>query len=554
MEATETNILKVIEKIHLHSKDSNLILEQYAEVRNEINFVSNYFKINEIQAILISSVICISCFEEIETMAMCAHFGMEKLAFIHYTSDIQILMDKKILDKKAQHQSAFDSFSIKKHLTEFIIANLPIPHELIKCQAEEDTFHEFLGKMDKLSDQKDSNDIDPTFFYFKLAALIQQNMKFKLVHYVQANGLRLIESFVFFDVIIDAIAKGENNFQSGLQSTVNDFTHRQRDTFEFMADFLAHKSKLTQLDLLEKDRSEFASKHKIQLTQKALAMLEEMEGIKIGFKENKNNKLAYPDTIQKTNLFYNPAEKQQLNTILKSMSQRSFLDLQERLKANKLPLGVTSLLYGAPGTGKTETVYQIAKKYNRPIFKVDIAETKSMWFGESQKLVKKIFTDYYELKKDERVCPILLFNEADAIIGKRKNAGSTSVADTENAIQNILLEELENFNGILFATSNLVHNLDPAFERRFLFKIKFDRPNPEHAAKIWKSKLPMISNKQAVILASSFIFSGGEMENIARKCIMEDVILGTKVSFEKVVSFCENEKWDKNTGSTKIGF
>ena len=554
MEATETNILKAIEKIHLQSKDSKLILEKYDEVKNEITFVSIYFQINEIQTILISSFICISCFEEIETVEMFEHFGMEKLAFIHYTNDIQILIDKKILDKKYQNKFSFDSYTIKKHLTEFIITNQPIPHELIKINSEEDTFHEFLGKIDKLSDQKDSKEIDPNFFYFKFRELIQKNKKFKLVNYVQANGLKLIESFVLFDVIIDAIAKGENNFQSGLQSTVDDFTNRNRDTFEFIAEFLANKSKLNQLDLIEKDMSEFASKHKIQLTQKTLTMLEEMEGIKIGFKENKNNKLNYPDKIQKNNLFYNPAEKLQLNTVLKSMSHTSFSDLQKRLKANKLPLGVTSLLYGAPGTGKTETVYQIAKKYNRPIFKVEIAETKSMWFGESQKLVKKIFTDYYEFKKDEKVCPILLFNEADAIIGKRKNAGSTSVADTENAIQNILLEELENFNGILFATSNLVNNLDPAFERRFLFKIKFDTPSPENAAKIWKSKLPMISNKQAFILASSFKFSGGEMENIARKCIMEEVILGKKVSFENVISFCENEKWDKNTSITKIGF
>jgi DNA polymerase III delta prime subunit len=554
MEATETNILKAIEKIHLQSKDSKLILEQYAEVKNELVFVSNYFNINDIQAILISSFICVSCFEEIETVAVCAHFGMEKLAFIYYANDIQLLIDKNILDKKFQSKFSFESYMIKKHLTEFIISNQPIPQELIKINPAEDTFHEFLGSIDKLSDQKDSKEIDPTFFYFKFRELIHKNKKFKLVHYVYENGLKLIEMFVFFDVVIDAIAKGENNFQSGLQSTVDDFTNRNRDTFEFIAEFLANKSKLTQLDLLEKDMSEFASKHKIQLTQKALTMLEEMEGIKIGFKENRNNKLAYPDTIQKTNLFYNPAEKQQLNTVLKSMSHSSFSNLQKRLKANKLPLGVTSLLYGAPGTGKTETVYQIAKKYRRPIFKVDIAESKSMWFGESQKLVKKIFTDYYDFKKDEKVCPILLFNEADAIIGKRKNAGSTSVADTENAIQNILLEELENFNGILFATSNLVQNLDPAFERRFLFKIKFDTPSPEHAAKIWKNKLPMISSKQAVILASSFTFSGGEMENIARKCIMEEVIFGTKVSFEKVISFCENEKWDKNRGSTKIGF
>ena len=554
MKATETNILIAAEKIHLQSKNSKLILENFTEVKNEITSVSNYFQINEIQAIIISGFICISCFEEIQTTEICEHFGMEKLAFIHYTNDIQILIDKKIVEKKYKNKYASDSYTIKKYLAEFIITNQPIPQELIKINPEEDTFHEFLGKIDKLSNQKDNNEIEANFFYFKFKELIQKSRKFKLVNYVLANNLRLIESFVLFDVIIDAIAKGENNFQSDLQCTVDDFTSRNRDTFEFISEFLSNKSKLNQLDLIEKDMTEFASKHKIQLTQKALKMVEEMEGIKIGFKENKNNKLNYPDKIQKTTLFYNPAEKLQLNTVLKSMAHTSFSTLQQRLKANKLPLGLTSLLYGAPGTGKTETVYQIAKKYKRPIFKVEIAETKSMWFGESQKLVKKIFTDYYEFKKDEKACPILLFNEADAIIGKRKNAGTTSVADTENAIQNILLEELENFNGILFATSNLINNLDPAFERRFLFKIKFDTPNIENATKIWKSKLPIISNKQAIILATSFKFSGGEMENITRKCIMEEVILGKKVSFENVISFCENEKWEKNTSSTKIGF
>jgi SpoVK/Ycf46/Vps4 family AAA+-type ATPase len=283
-------------------------------------------------------------------------------------------------------------------------------------------------------------------------------------------------------------------------------------------------------------------------------MLEEMEGIKLGFKENKNEKLIYPDKINKTKLFYNPSEKLQLNPIVKSMSHRAFSDLQNRLKTNKVNTGVTTLLYGEPGTGKTETVYQLAKKYNRPIYKVEIADTKSMWFGESQKLVKKIFTDYYEYKKKEKVCPILLFNEADAVIGKRKNAGSSSVSDTENAIQNILLEELENFDGILFATSNLVKNLDPAFERRFLFKIKFEVPSIENGAKIWKSKLPWLSNKQALQLANTFKFSGGEMENIARKCVIEEVIANTKVSFENIVSFCENEKWDNKNSAVKIGY
>ena len=227
--------------------------------------------------------------------------------------------------------------------------------------------------------------------------------------------------------------------------------------------------------------------------------------------------------------------------------------MQIRLKEKSMPIGITAILHGVPGTGKTESVYQLAKKSGRNIFKVDISETKSMWFGESQKLVKKIFTEYEEMKRSEGLCPILLFNEADAIIGKRKSAGSSNVADTENAIQNIILEEMENFEGILFATTNLVENMDAAFERRFLFKVKFEQPSVENSAKIWQEKLPILTAKESRILSEKFKFSGGEMENIARKCAMQEIMQGDILSFTDIEGLCKNEKW---TGEEKrkIGF
>ncbi len=73
----------------------------------------------------------------------------------------------------------------------------------------------------------------------------------------------------------------------------------------------------------------------------------------------------------------------------------------------------------------------------------------------------------------------LLFNEADGVFGKRKDNPSSNVTQTEIAIQNIILEEMEKLDGILFATTNLTDNLDKAFERRFLFKIRFDKPTLE---------------------------------------------------------------------------
>ena len=82
---------------------------------------------------------------------------------------------------------------------------------------------------------------------------------------------------------------------------------------------------------------------------------------------------------------------------------------------------------------------------------VDISETKSMWYGESEKRIKKIFDTYRGYLKTCDIAPILLFNEADAVIGKRKEAGQGSIDQTENAIQNILLQEMENLEGIMIA-------------------------------------------------------------------------------------------------------
>lgn len=153
----------------------------------------------------------------------------------------------------------------------------------------------------------------------------------------------------------------------------------------------------------------------------------------------------------------------------------------------------------------------------------------------------------------EKKTPILLFNEADGIIGKRKSAGSSNIADTENAIQNIILEEMENFEGIMFATTNLVDNMDAAFERRFLYKIKFEKPSAEISAKIWKLKLPFLNDAECLKLAKDFSFSGGEMENIARKCTTHEILNGDTVGFSLVKKFCSEEKWEeKKTG--KIAF
>ena len=147
--------------------------------------------------------------------------------------------------------------------------------------------------------------------------------------------------------------------------------------------------------------------------------------------------------------------------------------------------------------------------------------------------------------------PILLFNEADALISKRRDVDSGSCAQTENAIQNILLQEMETFDGILIATTNLTNNLDAAFERRFLYKIKFEKPDLEAKSEIWRSLMPSLTKDDALILASEYDFSGGEISNIARKCFINELLFNQTTSLEQIKATCAQEKLTKRV---KIGF
>ena len=197
-------------------------------------------------------------------------------------------------------------------------------------------------------------------------------------------------------------------------------------------------------------------------------------------------KLIKCDSIPEKELFYNDQEQHSIDTLSEFLKIKKFNEIVKRLEENKMRPGLTILLHGYPGTGKTETIYQLARKTQRHIILVNISEIRDKWVGESEKRLKSVFETYKNSFKHFEQTPILLFNESDALIGKRINV-NTSVDQMNNSMQNILLQELEDFNGILMATTNLTSNLDEAFDRRFLYKIKYSKPSIDAKTSIWKS-------------------------------------------------------------------
>ena len=253
-------------------------------------------------------------------------------------------------------------------------------------------------------------------------------------------------------------------------------------------------------------------------------------------------------------LFYNPSEERQVAMLRELMREERFAGIRATMKAKNYRTGFTCLFHGAPGTGKTETVYQIARESGRDLFCVDVSQIKSCWVGESEKNIKDVFKKYRECVLTASKVPILLFNEADAVFGIRQQGAGSAVDKMENSIQNIILQEMEDLDGILIATTNLTSNLDKAFERRFLYKVRFEKPSLEARVAIWRSMMPSLSEAEAEELASSFNFSGGQIENIVRKREIKALIGPEEPGFDEVRAYCEEETLDNTPKRKRIGF
>ena len=260
------------------------------------------------------------------------------------------------------------------------------------------------------------------------------------------------------------------------------------------------------------------------------------------------------NSIKEKDLFYNPIEERQVAQLHELMSEQRFAGIRETMQAQNYRTGFTCLFYGGPGTGKTETVYQIARESGRDLFVVDVSQIKSCWVGESEKNIKEVFSKYRDCVRRGGTIPILLFNEADAIFGIRSEGAGSAVDKMENSVQNIILQEMEDLDGILMATTNLTTNLDKAFERRFLYKIRFEKPSIEARARIWLKMIPELSEENATQLACDFDFSGGQIENIARKKTVKALISGEKPTFEDIIDYCREENIEDTSARRKIGF
>ena len=225
-------------------------------------------------------------------------------------------------------------------------------------------------------------------------------------------------------------------------------------------------------------------------------------------------------TTDLNDVVLHPKTREVLNTLIKQVDKDVFAKLKAwGIKDKRKGIDARIIFYGAPGTGKTMTAVSLAKTLKRPILSFDCSKILSMYIGESEKNVRKIFDDFKSLSKKAKVDPILLLNEADQFLSSRTEGAGSSADKMHNQMQNIFLEQIEQFEGILIATTNLLDNIDKAFSRRFNYKIEFKKPGRKQRKRLWHFMLPENADyDEALDVAelSKHELTGGQIDLIIR--------------------------------------
>lgn len=545
----QMDLLQAFEIIVDKAKNSSLGEKFYEEADSYLGFVSDKLDISK-RASAIMALFADRCDDShIQFSDFTDFLGCRILSLLRYANEIQELVDKEYI---CRNRDEGFYYTIPMEVMEAFQQN----QRYIPSDVEELTARELFDKFNELFTKCRRMKLDRQILKKKLRALVRKN-----------ENLAFVKAMSSFDIDEEDTEFSLFLLFCTLFVIDGDDDIRYHD-LEFLyeegeADWRWAKRGLSQGDhlfLVEKfieytNDDGFVDRESFKITDDAKKQLfSELNLSSMCGSRPKGGMLFFED-ISPKQLFYNSKEQRQVEELTSLLDEEHFQRIKNRLKESNFRSGFACLFYGAPGTGKTETVLQIAKKTGRDLIQVNVSEVKSMWVGESEKNIKSIFDDYKKKVKQLAKAPILLFNEADAIIGKRQVGAERAVEKMENSIQNIILQEIEQLDGILIATTNLSENMDKAFERRFLYKIQFEKPDLNCRTQIWQAMIPPLNDADASYLAGKYDFSGGEIENIARHFTIQSILHGQPENMVKsLAEFCESERLEGSRIKRKIGF
>ena len=516
----------------------------------EINQIARAYGVTPLQALLLAAMTEVCKGDDIDRKHLSHDLGMTYIDFIKYDRDLETLQALKLVKR-----CRWGNLKVSQEVTDALAKN----NAYRKPAVTGLTTAKILARISRLFNDISNDDADLLLALSEIDDMFQSNPRTSLSRIADKYGIiktndsyQVDEDEGYDNDYVNSMSRPERMLFYALLYRYYDKNDDDCGWWDFKAcltddwsDDLQSDYKSENLVLQKKKVIEFANvdgmvvKDRFHINDEVKEqLLADVGGL---HDRTPVAGLVLSNSIVKKDLFYDSAALGQVETMEKLLSEERFNQVKGALKDSGLRTGFTCLFYGSPGTGKTETVYQLARKTGRDIIAADVTKIKSCWVGESEKNIKSLFSRYRRCVKDSDVTPILLFNEADAIFGVRMEGAERAVDKMENSLQNIILQEMEGLDGILIATTNLTQNLDKAFERRFLYKVKFDVPSACVKSRIWKSMMPELETGWIDKLAAAYDFSGGQIENISRKMKVSAIINGTTATYEEIKEFCDEE-------------
>lgn len=540
----QLTLLQAVETLAEKSSDSKLSNDFMKSVKNEAKFLAKQYGITERQAVLFA--VCMDAGpNNVDFRDIASHLDINRIAVLGLAPDIDALVHRRML--RYRDVKECDSFNVSQAVIRCLKHNEVFQQPSMKdldCPAMFELLAQWFEDLDDSA-------VGPRELSQELQELFDANPQLNFVKKVRQQDLCPASELLLVKFCYYLICKDDEDIRF----------NQMDDVFESDAEFSRAKGNLRKgTHALQKQKLiEFlcvdgiADNTRFKLTEEAKRNL--LSEMNLNTTEEKIVGVSNSDDITSKTLFFNDTVGKQVDELKSFFEPERYHAIYERMKQRGFRQGFACLFYGGPGTGKTETVYQLARQTGRAIMMVDVPSIRSKWVGETEKNIKAVFDRYRELVRRNALAPILLFNEADALICTRKSGAENAVDKMENTMQNIILQEMEDLDGIMIATTNLTDNLDPAFERRFLYKILFEKPDAAVRQKIWQQMIPELRADNAAVLAGSFDFSGGQIENIARKHAINSILYGEGTEVLPMLEdYCRSEQLSNTVTRKRIGF
>jgi len=559
MKTTEVNhLLECIEKICESTHNAaKLKDEKLNSVSPYTKEVAQYLNCTDRQAFFFSILFSLSLQRvEIELEDIASYLKCSILTIFKYIADFDELVRLKVLRKaksERRRRRCPDRLdSLKFYVPVYIIQSISNGDEKLPLRQKKNlTVFELLDTFGNLLQERNNELVSQEEFDEETIALLNENQHLPFVKLIQGFKLNQTDLLLLLYVCAEFTDFDDANLITFLKVYCSDNTEQM----SIRKAFLRGENRLQQLNLVTTPSDNFQSDRTLILTEYSKELFFGEDKDLFNVQEQRKSDIILSSDIIPKKLFFNKKEEEQLSFLTELLQPENYKSVCSRLQDMGMRKAFPILLFGEPGTGKTESCLQLARQTGgRSIYKVDIAETKSKWFGESEKLIKGIFDHYGKLVSKYELTPIMLLNECDGVLGKRQVSGHSSVSQTENTIQNLLLESLEQFSGILVATTNLTENLDKAFERRFLYKLELKKPDSQTRNLIWRNKIPGLTDTEYQTLSDHLELSGGQIDNISRKHILKQILNGVNLNLSQLMELCNEEFLDKQSERQRIGF